>query len=177
VSSAVPPWPGEDHVCDTCGLDFAAMAVPAVADGLVDVGAAIAAVADRSGSDAAWREPPADGSWSAIEYVCHVRDVFVAGTIRLHRIRTEDDPVLEPMLNDLRARRFDYRLRELRPVLDEIRAAADGVRAEVARTADWDRTGARRVGDTVERRTARWMLRQVVHETVHHHRDIAVRVR
>ncbi|MDA3664686.1 hypothetical protein PFJ02_22105 [Mycobacterium xenopi] len=48
-----------------------------------------------------------------IEYVCHLRDVYLTYTIRLHRARTEERPTLEPTLNDLRARRFRYNDRDL----------------------------------------------------------------
>lgn len=62
--------------------------------------------------------------WSVTEYVCHLRDVYVASTIRLHRIRTEDRPVLEPLYNDLRATRFRYNERDLRAVIDELASAS-----------------------------------------------------
>ncbi|MFJ7217902.1 DinB family protein [Amycolatopsis sp. NPDC098790] len=54
------------------------------------------------------RRRPAPGRWSALECLVHLRDVCVTYTIRVHRARTEDRPVLEPLLNDLRARRFRY---------------------------------------------------------------------
>ena len=62
---------------------------------------ALEGVPDRS-----LRRRPAPEIWSPIEYLCHVRDVFVSHLIRLYRARTEDDPVLEPMFNDLRAARL-----------------------------------------------------------------------
>lgn len=169
--AAVPPWPGESFTCADCGTAYAELPVPSVADALPDAVAAFAE-AVRAASDEALRARPADGGWSVIEYVCHVRDVHVAGTIRLHRVRTEVDPVLEPMRGDLRARRFDYRRREPEPVLAELAAATAGVRAEARRTTDWERAGVRSSDAGEERRTARWLLRQVVHETVHHRRDV-----
>jgi hypothetical protein len=107
-----------------------------------------------------------------VEYVCHLRDVYANSTIRLHRIRTENGPVLEPMLNDLRARRFRYNERDLRAVLDELAATAAGFLDETRRLtgADWERTATRLPG---ERRTARWLVRHAAHEGVHHLRDIA----
>ena len=117
--------------------------------------------------------------WSVAEYVCHARDVFVAFTIRLYRVRTEDTPALEPMFNDLRAARFAYGRRDLDAVLAELADDVAGFRAEVARMpADgWDRTCTRLPH---EQRTARWLVRQALHEGVHHLLDVeevALRVR
>src|SRR5438270_707287 len=51
-------------------------------------------------SDTILRVRPDERTWSVLEYLCHVRDVYTVGTIRLYRIRAEDRPTLEPMLND-----------------------------------------------------------------------------
>lgn len=69
---------------------------------------------------------PSSGTWSVTEYVCHLRDVYVTYTIRLHRARTEHRSTLEPMLNDLRARRFRYNEHDVNVVLDELAATAGG---------------------------------------------------
>jgi uncharacterized damage-inducible protein DinB len=109
--------------------------------------------------------------WSVAEYVCHLRDVYTVYTIRLHRTRTEDRPVLEPMFNDLRARRFRYSVRDLAPVLDELSVVVAGFLEEVSRTRaeQWGRV-ATRLPD--EKRTARWLVRQAMHEGIHHLTDI-----
>lgn len=168
---ALPPLPGEDHVCAACGVTYAALTV-------ADAIAAVAAVPDRAREAAlavpepARRRRPDGDTWSVIEYVCHLRDVYVSSTIRLHRTRTEDSPVLEPMLNDLRARRFRYNERDLPAVLDELAATVAGFLDETRRLTgpDWERTATRLPG---ERRTARWLVRHAAHEGVHHLRDIA----
>lgn len=122
-------------------------------------------------SDAVLRRRPATGVWSPIEYLCHVRDVYVSHLIRLHRARTEEDPELEPMLNDLRARRLRYAEREAAPTLDELEAAVAGVLEEVSRfrPEDWSRPAHRLPG---ERRTALWLLRNAAHEGIHHLGDL-----
>ena len=112
---------------------------------------------------------PEPGTWSVIEYACHVRDVYASYTIRLYRTRTEERPALEPMLSDLRAVRFRYRERELDPVLDEVAAHVAGFLDEIDRTKDWTRTATRLPG---EERTALWLVRQALHEGRHHTRDI-----
>ncbi|MGH7912982.1 MAG: DinB family protein [Candidatus Dormibacteraceae bacterium] len=114
---------------------------------------------------------PAPTVWSPLEYLCHVRDVFVTHLIRLYRSRTEDDPALEPMYNDLRAARLRYRERDLAATLDELEAAVQGLLCESDRVRPdgWSRVVHRLPG---ERRTAAWLLRNAAHEGVHHLRDL-----
>jgi hypothetical protein len=106
-----------------------------------------------------------------LEYVCHLRDVYGTATIRMYRVRTEDRPALEPMLNDLRAARFRYNELELDAVLDELDRTAAGFLEEAARVpADgWTRTATRLPG---EERTALWLIRHAAHEGTHHIADI-----
>ena len=170
TTAAVPPLPGEDHVCRACGLDFAALSVEAAAAVVAAVPQrARAVVADRP--DANLRRRPAPGTWSAAEYLCHLRDVHVTTTIRLHRARTEELPVVEPMLNDLRARRFRYADCDVPAVLGELAAAAAGVADELRRVGPdgWERQVTRLPG---EARTVRWLLRNAAHEGRHHLADI-----
>jgi diadenosine tetraphosphate (Ap4A) HIT family hydrolase len=158
----VPPLAAEDYVCPDCGTDYPAMgtdeirtmveAVPGQARGLL-----------LAHPDERWRH--ADDGWCAAEYLCHVRDVYATFTIRLHRARTEDDPPLESMLNDLRARRFGYRDAELAPVADQLDAHVRGFLAELDRVEDWERPVHRYPG---ENRTVRWLARQAAHEGHHH---------
>jgi hypothetical protein len=168
--AAVPPLPAEEHRCTACGLDYGsvdvAQAVAAVRRLPEDVRALVGTLAGG-----ALHRRPAEGTWSVTEYVCHLRDVHVTSTIRLHRARTEERPVLEPMLNDLRARRFRYNSRDVHPVLDELDDAVAGFCDEVDRygSAGWDRVVTRLPG---EERTARWLVRQAMHEGVHHLRDL-----
>jgi hypothetical protein len=170
VSASLPPLPGEDHRCPSCGLDYASLSIP-------DAVAAIMAMpADAAAAVAAFdaialRVRPEPGTWSAVEYLCHLRDVVVTTTVRLHRARTEDHPALEPMLNDLRARRFRYIDADPQAVLAELRRVVGGVSDEIARIgADgWTRTVTRLPG---EERTVRWLVRHAAHECRHHLADI-----
>jgi DinB superfamily len=172
---AVPPLQAEDHVCAGCAMAYAEVsverAVQRIASVADDVRAVVATVDPAGARPDVLRERPEPTTWSVTEYVCHLRDVYVTYTIRLHRARTEDRPVLEPMLNDLRVRRFRYNERDLTAVLDELAAAAIGCCEEARRNQDeqWDRTVTRLPG---EERTARWLVRQALHEGLHHIADI-----
>lgn len=170
MSARIPPLPAADHVCPGCGFSYSAAPVervlrdsPAIP---AQVRAAVAGVGRRR-----LRRRPAAGVWSGLEYVCHVRDVYVTSTIRLHRAVTEDRPALEPMLNDLRAQRFRYNERDVEAVLDELAAAAAGFSEELAAVpaSAWERQVSRLPG---EYRDARWLARHALHEGRHHLRDI-----
>jgi hypothetical protein len=169
--AAVSSLPAEDYVCLDCGFSYPETSVervPQDLDLLLGEVRAAVAVAPRE-----WlHRRAANGTWSVLEYVCYLRDVYVTSTIRLHRAVTEDQPVLEPMLNDLRAKRFRYNERNIEAVLDDLGAAAVGFRNEVAEIGaeDWGRQISRLPG---EHRSARWLVRHAVHEGQHHLRDIA----
>lgn len=166
-----PPLAGEHHVCDECDLSYAEISVGQAVEAIRQLPDAVRSET-RAVPDA-WRSTrPRPDTWSVIEYACHLCDVYVTSTVRLHRTRTEDQPVLEPMLNDLRARRFRYNERELPCVLEGLVGNVQGFCDEVAALSpgDLERTASRLPGET---RTARWIVRQAMHEGVHHLRDIS----
>ena len=169
MSVSIPPLPAEDHRCPSCGLDYASLSIPDATAAITAMPAnAAAAVATLDASRL--RVQPEPGTWSAVEYLCHLRDVAVTTTVRLHRARTEDRPALEPMLNDLRARRFRYVDADPQAVLAELRRVVGGVSDEIARIAadGWTRTVTRLPG---EERTVRWLVRHAAHECRHHLAD------
>jgi hypothetical protein len=167
-NESLPPLAAEDHVCADCSLSYADItperAVEIITALPHQVRAAVLAV-----PLSVCGIRPSPTTWSVTEYVCHLRDVYVTYTIRLHRTRVEDRPSLEPMYNDLRARRFRYRERDVMAVIDELQAAATGFCDEIARTQDWHRLCTRLPG---EERTALWLVRQAAHEGLHHLADI-----
>lgn len=167
---ALPRLVGEDHICVVCDLAYVELSVDRAVDVLGGLPGRIADAA-LAVPEPSRRRRPEPQTWSVVEYVCHVRDVYATYTIRLHRTRTESQPVLEPMLNDLRARRFRYNERSLEPVLAELEANVAGFCEETRALApdDWERTATRLPG---EARTARWLVRQATHEGIHHLDDI-----
>lgn len=124
-------------------------------------------------ADGGLRRRPAPEVWSPIEYLCHVRDVYVSHLVRLYRARTEEDPALEPMFNDLRTRRLRYAERDRAATLDELQAAVAGLLEESSRfrPEDWSRA-VHRLPE--EQRTALWLLRNAAHEGIHHLGDLGV---
>jgi hypothetical protein len=166
----IPPLVAEDHVCPQCRLSYLGTSVESAVEAIRSLPAAVHAAVSAVPTEALRVRPTID-RWSVTEYLCHLRDVYVTYTIRLHRARTEDGPVLEPMFNELRARRFRYNQSHAELVLDELAAAVAGFCDEVSRTrpAEWERVVTRL---PAEQRTARWLVRQAMHEGLHHLDDI-----
>jgi hypothetical protein len=167
---AIPPLPGEHYNCADCRLVYSDLDVQTAVELISGIPSQARAIITTTPPHRL-RVRPAAGVWSVTEYACHVRDVYITSTIRLHRARTEDQPVLEPMLNDLRAKRFRYNDASIDAVVDELASAVNGCIEEVGRFAegDWHRLVTRLPG---EHRTARWLVRHAAHEGVHHVTDI-----
>jgi Family of unknown function (DUF6228)/DinB superfamily len=171
VTPKLPVFPAEDHRCEACALRYEATSLDEVLVRIRTVPAELRElVADCEPGRLTAKPVPSE--WSVVEYLCHVRDVFITSTIRLHRARTEEYPVLDPMLNDLRARRFRYNDWLVDAVLREIDLVATGFIDEVTRLvpSDFHRSANGPMGD---RRTALWFARHALHEAVHHRNDIA----
>jgi uncharacterized damage-inducible protein DinB len=166
----LPPLAAEDHTCADCALVYSEITIDEAVGVILGLPSAVREAVSAI-PPAVRRVRQGPQVWSVAEYLCHLRDVYVTFTIRLHRTRTEDRPALEPMFNDLRARRFRYNDCDFNATLDELAAAATGFGEQVARMEerDWDRIATRLPG---EDRTARWLLRQAMHEGVHHLGDI-----
>ena len=75
--------------CPECGYDAASLALDDVGPALVDNACSwVEAVLPRADV----RQRPDASTWSALEYACHVRDVFRLYRFRLDLMLTEDDP-------------------------------------------------------------------------------------
>ena len=167
---AVPPLASENHSCPVCQVSYLDISIDHAGEVVAGLAVQVRAAVAEFRPEALHRRPQ-PSVWSVAEYLCHLRDVYVSYTIRLHRARTEENPVLEPMLNDLRARRFRYNESDVQAVLKELIATTAGFCDEINHTGpdDWDRVATRPPG---EERTARWLVRQAMHEGVHHLNDI-----
>lgn len=165
----LPPLAAEDYTCDVCGLGYAEISIDDAVGVIAGLPQAVREAVSAMSSEACRMQ--GRRVWSVAEYLCHLRDVYVSFTIRLHRTCSETRPALEPMFNDLRAVRFRYNDCDLHATLDELAAAVAGFCEQVARTEerDWDRVATRLPH---EERTARWLVRQAMHEGIHHLGDI-----
>lgn len=122
------------------------------------------------------QRPPARGDsgpiWSALEYGCHVRDVFVLFHERLHLMLTHDDPVFANWDQDTTAIEKRYWEEDPLRVCEALVAA--GLRLadafDAVQAAQWLRTGTRSDG---ARFTVESFGRYFLHDPLHHLQDVA----
>ena len=156
-----------ERTCPECGFDVAALDVPAVAE-------LTRRVADRwvavlAGPDVASRPRP--DRWSALEYGCHVRDVFTVFDGRLALMLAEDDPAFPDWDQDRTAVESRYGEQDPAVVAGELATAGHRLadRLDTVTTADLGRAGRRSDGSAF---TIESFARYFVHDPVHHLHDV-----
>jgi hypothetical protein len=121
------------------------------------------------------RAKPEDGSWSALEYGCHVRDVLAKMTERVARTLVEDEPELGWWDHDAAA--VDEHYNEQDPVAagGDLGANAEWMAGTLALVQgdEWDRSGTR--GDGA-RMSVAGIGRFTLHELAHHRGDAEARL-
>jgi hypothetical protein len=117
------------------------------------------------------RVRPREDCWSALEYGCHVRDVFRLGSYRLGLMLAEDNPRFANWDQDETAVAERYDLQEPLVVADELVAAADeyGDLYDTVTSDQWQRPGLRSDGSPF---TVESFGRYILHDPVHHIADV-----
>lgn len=157
-----------DRRCPECGYDAAAIDV-------ADLGALVRANASQwppllARPDATRR--PTDEQWSALEYACHVRDVFRLFEYRLGLMLADDDPAFENWDQDATAIAERYHLQDPASVAAELVAAAEA-NAAVWDTVTPDQHGRRGLRSDGAAFTVESFGRYFLHDPVHHLDDVA----
>ncbi|MGE0103498.1 MAG: DinB family protein [Blastocatellales bacterium] len=93
--------------------------------------------------DGALTAHPIAGKWSAAEIIHHLADSEMTSAIRLRRLLTDENPVIQGYDQDLFATVFKYNEREIAPSLDAFRAARETTVQILRRMSDdeWNRKG------------------------------------
>ena len=114
---------------------------------------------------------PADDRWSAVEYACHVRDVFRLYHVRLGLMLHEDAPQFPNWDQDVTAVEDRYREQDPATVAADLEAAGDVIAAsfEAVSGDQWSRTGTRSDGAHF---TVETFARYFVHDPIHHVHDV-----
>jgi hypothetical protein len=170
-----------DGVCDECGFDYDGVADAEVSDKLRSFGRRYRAPLTRGlrgeSLDDLVRTRPAPEVWSALEYACHVRDVFDSQRQRIDQALVEDVPTFVRM-GDGRGREqmaIDDRYNDQDPttVADQLAANAEVLAATCESLTDeqWLRTGIYNFPEPTER-DMRGLARHTIHEGHHHLLDI-----
>ena len=172
-----PALPAVDGVCAECGFDYDGVPDAEVVDKLRSFGRRYRAPLTRGLEgeqlDDLLRTRSEPDVWSALEYACHVRDVFASQRGRVAQTLAEDTPTYVPMGREQLL--VDRRYNEQDPVavVDELAANAEAMADTCAAltTTDWDRTGIYNYPTPTER-SLRWLARHTIHEGHHHLLDV-----
>lgn len=156
-----------ERACPECGFDagsFDPLTMPAA---VRDNAAAWAPLL----SDPRAAERPSPDKWSALEYGCHIRDVFVLFNERLRLMLEHDDPTYQNWDQDATAISERYNEQVAADVLPAIDHAAEALaeRFGSIRPEQWSRTGTRSDGAKF---TVHTFAQYLIHDPVHHLHDV-----
>ena len=156
-----------DRPCPECGFVAADVAPTEIAPALLATAARWRAALARSDV----RVRPAPGTWSVLEYACHVRDVHRIFGERLALILDEEDPAFANWDQDAAAVSGRYDAQDPAVVAEELVAAAEATAARFAavRADQWGRQGRRSNGSVFSART---LGQYYLHDVEHHTHDV-----
>jgi DinB superfamily len=154
--------------CQECGYDYESL-------DRAQVLRAVASLADEhrlllaSVPGERLRDHPRPGSWSPLEYGCHVRDVLRFQRERAVLAQAEQAPQFTSMRRDERAVEERYNDQDPRVIANEIVAGAGRFTGTLGALDDqgWLRTGIYPY-PAPEVRTVEWIGRWTAHELAHH---------
>jgi DinB superfamily len=158
--------------CRECGFSDELVALDTIAGRLRSFGARFCdALADVGPATATRRPEPT--VWSALEYACHVRDVFLIQRERAVLAQVEDNPRTARMNRDERVAVCRYDAQSVPDVLDQLAMAAElcALVFEGLDQAAWARRLVYPWPAPTERDVA-WVGRHTVHEGEHHLMDV-----
>ena len=176
-ANAAGAVPAVDGTCTECGFDYDDVDDAEVADKLRSFGRRYRAPLTRGlpgeSLDDLLRAHPLEGVWSALEYACHVRDVFSVQRARVAQALAEDRPTYAPMGREERVVDDRYNEQDPATVVDDLAANAEAMAAACAALTDeqWARRGLF-PHPTPTERDLRWLARHTIHEGNHHLLDV-----
>ncbi len=155
------------QVCPECGFDAGSFD-PATMSSAVRANAAewLAVLADPR-----VRDRPAPDIWSALEYSCHIRDVFVLFNERLRLMLENDNPTYQNWDQDATAVSERYGDQDPADVIPALAHAAGELADRFATVSgdQWSRRGTRSDGAKF---TVHSFAHYLIHDPVHHLHDV-----
>lgn len=153
--------------CPECGFEAASVEP-------TEIGAMIRANVGewrRILADTRARDRAAPDRWSALEYACHVRDVFRRYDERLALMLAEDDPGFANWDQDTTAVEERYGEQDPAVVAEELATAGEvlAVLFDAVTGDQWGRTGRRSDGASF---TVETFARYFIHDPIHHVHDV-----
>ncbi len=168
--------------CDECNFVYDALDAGAVPGALRSLGGRFAMRLSNERSDPVLgqtiRTRPGPGIWSALEYGCHVRDVFLIQRERVYLTLVEQCPSFTRMHREERAYLGRYSAQSPNDVAQELKIAAELLgwafagldEGQLQRPCIYNFPEARE-------RTVLWLGQHAVHEGEHHLRDVDAALR
>lgn len=168
--------------CDECNFAYDGLDPGAVPGAIRSLGGRFAMRLSNERADPSLaqtiRARPGPGVWSALEYACHVRDVFLVQRERVYLTLVEQCPSFARMYRDERADLARYAAQAPSEVAHELKTAAELLAwafsglddAQLQRPCTYNFPEARE-------RTVLWLGRHSVHEGEHHLRDVDAALR
>lgn len=157
--------------CEECGFEYrpaeAQQAGPSIVEGAGQVASLLRAATPGL------RTRPREGTWSSLEYGCHLRDVLLVQRERVLAARRVDRPSCEPMGRDERVEHDGYADQDAGDVARQLADAARMFANVLGRldAEDWDRTLVYNY-PTRSERSLRWVAVHTLHEVRHHLLDV-----
>ena len=153
--------------CPDCGFDAAALDVSTT-------GAQVRTIAARFAellADPRAVLRPHEQQWSAVEYGCHVRDVFRLFDVRLRLMLDEDDPLFANWDQDVTAVEDGYASQDAATVADQVATAGETIAASFEAVTPEQRARVGRRSDGA-RFTVESFTRYFLHDPLHHVWDV-----
>jgi hypothetical protein len=161
--------------CDECGFEYDLSLAPTAAAAIRAAVAEVAGILGGGGGHAAddLRTRRQAGTWSPLEYGCHVRDVLLVQRERVLAARRADRPSFDPMGRDERVEHDGYAAQDASDVARQLTDAAHMFANVLDRlpAGDLDRTVMYNYPRPSER-SLRWVAVHTLHEVRHHLLDI-----
>jgi hypothetical protein len=168
--------------CEECHFDYDALGPGAVSSSLRSLGSRFGMRISNERGDATLaltiRTRPGPRIWSALEYACHVRDVFLIQRERLYLTLVEDCPSFAKMYREERALFARYLAEEPDDVGRELKVASQMLAwgFEGLDESQWLRRCIYNFPEASERNVL-WLGRHSVHEGEHHLHDVDAALR
>lgn len=158
-----------DPMCAECGYDYRSLA-PDEAPAALRRHAAACAASVREGRPI---ETLPEGTWSALEYAGHVRDVLLVARERTLNTRRENGALVVTMAPNERVAWGEYDGLTALRASGEITQVAEWLAQTLERLSgdDWRRTLLYNYPEP-QLRPLSWLAAHIVHELVHHRLDI-----
>ena len=156
-----------ERPCEQCGFDASSVSDDVLAERLRDAATRWSPVLSREDV----RTRPQEDKWSALEYACHVRDVYAVMDGRLTLMLEQDNPTFENWDQDETALEARYCDQNPTSVRDELCANARRYadRYGAVEGGQWERRGLRSNGSVF---SVSSLGRYSLHDIVHHLWDV-----